>query len=193
MEFKYFKGPKDEMAGYAKKVPCVLCGDVGEGFELGVARVPSRLELDNDGKYGCYACLRAQEFEFGHDTPVGMVGEDGLKPFYDQTQPPPEDFDFASAEALRWTPGFVTWQQGVWLTHCNAMMAYLGEWKPNDFRERAEGGDGRALFLAMTDVDPELWDYEQPEDGSVLQDWGVTYYAFECLRCGVTKGYYDFP
>jgi len=45
----------------------------------------------------------------------------------------------------------VTWQQELWLTHCNDFMIYKGTWEPKDFIANRKSGNGKALFLEMTD------------------------------------------
>jgi hypothetical protein len=113
-------------------------------------------ELSHEQKksaLGCFGCLRAGRFEFWHDTEIGVLDENGLTHVYNHNQPPPVDFPASALVGLRRTPQIVTWQQEVWLTHCNDFMVYLGTWEPKDFYANSPGGDGRALFLDMTDKD----------------------------------------
>jgi len=66
-------------------------------------------------------------------------------------------------------------------------MIYLGEWIAADFHEQAPDGDGRQLFLSMTDFDLiHIW----PED-QVTPDWDAAYHAFQCRHCDRFLGYWD--
>ena len=71
-------------------------------------------------------------------------------------------------------------------------MIYKGTWEPGDFYRNSKNGNGRDLFLEMTDQDlNHLWD-ESLEDGEIeLKSWYATYYAFECRHCGKLRGNWD--
>jgi uncharacterized protein CbrC (UPF0167 family) len=95
-------------------------------------------------------------------------------------------------EEIRRTPQIVTWQEERWLAHCNDFMAYVGTWEPSDFVANSPSGDGRALFLDMTDEDEaHLWDESVDDEEEAPQSWHATYYVFECLHCGKLRGNWD--
>jgi uncharacterized protein CbrC (UPF0167 family) len=175
LEFRYFAGPTTDMAGFVgESETCSLCGRRGPCFELDYAICPGLSQEARHGKIGCYNCLRAGRFEFWHDSEHGT-------PCSDQ----------ALAE-LRRTPRIVTDQDERWLTHCRDFMVYQGTWEPADFYENAQNGDGRALFVKMTDPDDQdLWDNCWSDRSQPLSYWYATYYVFKCLRCGMMKGYWD--
>src|SRR5437764_435457 len=102
---------------------------------------------------GCFACLRAGRFEFWHDTEVGVLDEKGLTKVYNQNRPPPPGLSPSALVELRRTPPIVTWQQELWLTHCDDFMAYQGTWQPRDFDAHAADGDGRSLEAGCTDAE----------------------------------------
>ena len=73
-------------------------------------------------------------------------------------------------------------------------MVYLGEWKPKDFNDNASDGDGRRLFLEMTDEKwDHLWDAATPAGEAKPKAWYASYYAFRCRHCGKLRGNWDCP
>ena len=110
---------------------------------------------------------------------------------YNHNKTPPFDFPTAALIELRRTPQIVTWQQELWLIHCNDFMAYIDTWQPKDFYAHADDGNGRALFLEMTDRYNHIWDSSLRGDADRLEEWYVTYYAFLCLHCGKLRGNWD--
>jgi uncharacterized protein CbrC (UPF0167 family) len=190
MNFEYFKGPVSDMASLSKgEKACGICKRVGQCFELGSAIICS--EEASEVGYGCAECLAAGKFEFWHDTDIGMLDEKELTKVYKHNQPPPDKFPEAALVALRRTPQIATWQQELWLTHCNDFMAYQGTWSPSDFYKNAQDGNGRALFLEMTDDGKNLWDDSMPKDKTILKDWHAAYYVFKCRHCGKLRGNWD--
>lgn len=178
------------MASIAKgEKPCGICMRIGQCFELGSAIICC--EEASEVGYGCAECLAAGKFEFWHDTEIGMLDENGLTKVYKHNQQPPENFPNDALVALRRTPQIATWQQELWLTHCNDFMAYQGTWSPGDFYKNAPNGDGRALFLEMTDDGKSLWDDSMPEGKTILKEWHAAYYVFKCRHCGKLRGNWD--
>jgi uncharacterized protein CbrC (UPF0167 family) len=191
MQFKYFKGPFEDMNGLREdECVCSLCANTGRCFELDYTICPE-LGDEKEGKLGCSDCLNAGRFEFWHDTDIGLLDENGLTKVYNHNQPAPPEFSKAALVALRRTPQFVTWQQELWLTHCNDFMVYQGTWEPQDFYRNAQDGDGKALFLKMTDHYPNLWDDALIEGETELTGWHATYYVFKCRQCNTLKGNWD--
>jgi uncharacterized protein CbrC (UPF0167 family) len=193
MKFHYFCGPQDDMASLAKgDTRCSLCGGPGPCFRLQFAICDELSEVEKEPAVGCFSCLRGGRFEFWHDTEFGLLDKNGLTHVYKHNQPPPADFPASALIELRRTPQTVTWQQELWLTHCNDFMANLGTWEPKDFYANALNGDGRALFYEMTDEEyRHLWDASLPRGATRLESWHATYYAFSCLHCGMRRGDWD--
>ena len=190
MNFEYFQGPISDMASLSKgDVACGICKQVGRCFELRSAII--RSEEASEVSHGCMECLAKGKFEFWQDTEIGLLDETGLTKTHNRNQPPPEGFPDSALVALRRTPQIATWQQELWLTHCNNFMTYLGTWQPEDFYRHSPDGNGRELFLQMTDWRPELWDKSLPKGESILKHWGATYYAFKCGHCGKLRGNWD--
>ena len=191
--FRYFCGPQHHMSPlFNGDAPCSLCGGVGPCFQLEYALCDSLSADDKESALGCFSCLKASHFEFWHDTEIGLLDEKGLTHVYNHNQPPPADFPASALLELRRTPQIGTWQQELWLTHCNDFMAYVGTWAPRDFYANAPGGDGRALFFEMTDKDyRRLWDQSLRPSAKLLESWYATYYVFRCLHCGKLRGNWD--
>lgn len=121
-----------------------------------------------------------------------MLDENGLTHVYNHNHEPPKEFPREAMAELRHTPQFVTWQQELWLVPCSDFMAYLGTWQPKDFYANAPDGDGRSLFLKMTDKDnAHLWDESMGVGALRLDSWYATYYVFRCLHCGKLRGNWD--
>lgn len=148
IEFRYFRGPEDDMYLLPYIRTCSLCGQPGRCFALDGL---NSLELSHEelqGKIGCCDCLRQGRFRFNHDTEVGLITDDGLVCFDDPSDtlrrvfvvandgeavadsiplispPKPHISEEATAE-LRRTPSFSTWQDIPWAVHCNDFMAYV--------------------------------------------------------------------
>jgi uncharacterized protein CbrC (UPF0167 family) len=122
---------------------------------------------------------------------TGPIDETGLTHVYKHNKQPPPAFPESSLVALRRTPQFTSWQQGIWLAHCDDFMRYIGTWEPTDFYRNAPDGDGRRLFVEMTDEYKNLWDESLPSEGGRLVTWHATYYAFQCRHCGKRRGNWD--
>jgi hypothetical protein len=192
MNFKYFQGPREDMAEFCLEPEvCSLCNSLGECFRLESAICPALSDTKRTAAHGCYSCLKAGRFEFWHDTDIGVLDSDGLTGVYNHNKRPPPAFPQAALLELRRTPQILTWQQELWLTHCNDFMAYLGTWEPKDFYVHAPDGDGRSLFVKMTDEFDHLWDESLREGQERLIAWHATYYVFRCLHCGELRGNWD--
>lgn len=177
---------------YEEKRKCNLCGAYATCFDLEYASCPELAEKDKESTVGCLECLQTGRFEFWHDTEIGMLDENGLSLIYSHHKPTPASFPLSALTDLRRTPQIVTWQQEIWLTHCNDFMAYIGTWKPATFVMHAPDGNGRALFMEMTDSDlSHLWDDSLEPGEKYLGNWHATYYAFQCLHCGKLRGNWD--
>ena len=172
---------------------CAICGAFNQPcFSLDYVLTEVFADDMKEGKVGCVKCLREGKFEFWHDTEYGMLDENGLKKVYNHNMDNPPPMEIEKLIELRRTPQIVTWQQELWLTHCNDFMTYIGTWAPSDFSRNSKNGNGRELFLEMTDDDSNhLWDESLNQDESNLESWHATYYAFECGHCGKLRGNWD--
>lgn len=172
---------------------CDICGRENQRcFSMGYILTDVFSAEDKEPTIGCVNCLREGKFEFWHDTEYGLLAEGGLTRFYNHHMDNPPDIEVEKLMELKRTPQIVTWQQELWLTHCGDFMAYKGTWEPADFYRNSENGNGRDLFLAMTDEDMNhLWDDCLADGESELKSWYATYYVFECLHCGKLRGNWD--
>jgi uncharacterized protein CbrC (UPF0167 family) len=173
--FRYFCGPQHDMSALVEgDATCSLCGQRGRCFRLEYSLCPSLAPEAKESGVGCFECLRQGRFEFWHDTDIGQLDENGLTHVHNHDESPA-----AALVELRRTPQIVTWQQELWLTHCNDFMAYLGTWEPKDFYANDPEGDGRALFHEMTDKDySHLWEESLQPGAERLESWHATFYAF---------------
>jgi uncharacterized protein CbrC (UPF0167 family) len=194
MKFKYFDGPLTDMSGLLLDGgTCDLCKKKHNFcFNLSFAISTTFQDEEKDGKIGCYDCLLKGDFEFWHDTEFGFLDENGLTKVYSHNMDNPPLVDRMKLSELRKTPQIITYQQEVWLTHCNDFMVYKGIWEPMDFYKNSETGNGRDLFIEMTDSDlNHLWDDSLVEGENILEQWYATYYVFECLHCKKMRGNWD--
>jgi len=172
---------------------CDICGRQHQScFSLAYTLTQLFTDDEKESRNGCMNCLRDGKFEFWHDTEYGLLDEKGLRKFYNHNMdnPPPVSVD--RLIELKRTPQIVTWQQELGLTHCNDFMIYKGTWDPSDFYRHSKNGDGRGLFLEMTDGDlNHLWDESLDDGQSEWKRWYATYYAFECRHCGKLRGNWD--
>jgi len=77
------------------------------------------------------------------------------------------------------TPGFASWQQDEWLSHCGDACAFLGD-ASRETLAKFKAGERRAVFNESTDIDDDDWskfvsNYAPGGDPSV--------YHFRCLSC----------
>ncbi|MEJ8802152.1 CbrC family protein [Pontibacter sp. H249] len=194
MGFLYFKGPREDMGDLLDdEHVCSFCGQISEMcFSVEYAITDVFGEGEKDDKVGCVDCLRKGSFEFWHDTEYGMLDENGLTKIYSHNMDNPPPIAEETLRELRRTPQILTWQKELWLTHCNDFMVYKGTWEPKDFYKNSVTGNGRDLFLAMTDAESNhLWDESLAEGKDELDEWYATYYAFECRHCGKLRGNWD--
>ena len=193
LTFKYFLGPPEHMAGLCPNQDvCTLCNSLGPCFRLEHAISPTLADAEKAEARGCMSCLKAGRFKFWHDTEIGVLDNDGLVHLYKHNKQRPATFPRAALTELRRTPQIVTWQQELWLTHCNDFMAYVGTWGPEDFYAHAPDGDGKSLFVKMTGT-ATLWDSSLREGETRLTGWRATHYTFRCLHCGELRGNWDCP
>ena len=147
---------------------------------------------DDDERIGCYDCLKRGEFEFWHDSEFGLLDENGLNKLYDHNSDNPPKLSIDVINEMRRTPQIVTYQQELWLTHCDDFMVYKGTWEPLDFYKNSPTHDGRELFMAMTNEEwNHLWDESLEAGQKLLNSWHATYYVFECRHCRKLRGNWD--
>ena len=192
MEFIYFEGPESDMADLIDKPhSCSICGMQHPNcYALDYADTAAFTKKQREGKVGCYDCLKKGLFTFSHDTEYGLVDHTGVNDTYRHNGHTLSGASDLVITELSRTPQFVTYQQGMWLGHCNDFMVYKGTWRPQDFIHNAEGGNGRALFLDMTPKDQAFF-WDDQDGAESMEDWYITYYTFECRHCGKLRGYWD--
>ena len=172
---------------------CSICGkEHAFCFMLDFSITDKFTTKEKEGKIGCYDCLRNGEFGFWHDTEFGFLDENGLRKVRGRNYDNTLEISANSLSELRRTPQIVTYQQEMWLTHCNDFMVYVGTWTPKDFNLNSPTGNGKDLFLELTDKElSHLWDESLQEGQMMLEEWYPTYYMFKCRHCDKLRGYWD--
>ncbi len=91
-------------------------------------------------------------------------------------------------EILHRTPGYFSWQESYWLTHCGDGAAYLGRagWdQVKDDAAALEALRREARELGVEAAAAQEWISRLSPDGD------MTAYLFGCLHCGVHLAYSD--
>ena len=156
-------------------------------------RDPLADETIERSRVECAACRRARGFivtstVYGADVPEGTrfcpwcVWDGSAHHLYGATfneveaGASPE----ATAEVEQRTPGFVTWQDWWWPTHCDDVGVYLGQPSGEELRANREAYDALLGDIAQ-------WDWGRDED--YVRDFvdglggSQVAYLFECPRC----------
>ncbi|MDO5097196.1 MAG: CbrC family protein [Corynebacterium sp.] len=97
--------------------------------------------------------------------------------YYDDPDVPAEVIDEV---ALR-TPGFISWQQEMWLSHCSDAAMYLGTPTWEELKEKPSACDA----IVDNGFDREYLQYIDP-DGALVA------YLFQCRHCGEYVAYVDY-
>ncbi len=194
MEFVYFKGLMEDMGDlFMGRKICAICHEENDYCFALEYTISSIFEYkDQKGTFGCFKCLRDSKFEFWHSTELGFLDENGLMNTNTRKIYDPPIISEEKLVELRRTPQIITYQEEKWLTHCNDFMVFKGIWTPPDFYKNSPDGDGKTLFLAMTDDNiAHLWEESLPEGQEALEEWYPTYYVFECRHCNKLRGNWD--
>ena len=206
INFKYFQAPEDNILdfdfgyraeyvkdGDAPPPPCSFCGqrvrcqlirwDSTHEEGLTVYRGDPENAWEPDVFLRrCLDCLRAGRFPEYHFTEAGEIIDGRLAPRGEFNAA----FTNEAISELARTPSFGTFQQALWMTHCDDFMAYLGEWGQEEFSRAAPDGDGAALFSTV-EQSPDSFGTEEWEE---LRGYGL--YLFRCLHCGKLRSFSDW-
>lgn len=90
-------------------------------------------------------------------------------------------------EVTKRTPGFVSWQDGRWWTHCGDAGAFVGSFDLDYYTASDEASLPDLRKKAPLDDDEWKIMLESWRSGREL----VAIYLFRCLHCGLTGGYHD--
>ncbi|GAB3811013.1 CbrC family protein [Kribbella italica] len=174
--FRYHPDPIATGSAVADGGACELCGEVTGARYAGpiLGRQAERLCL------GCIADGTAAE---------RLGRPDGSAEFSDGLRRQSDSLPSAVLEEiLRRTPGYFSWQESYWLTHCGDGAAYLGRtgWDQiKDDDEALKALRDEAQELGMDTAAAQEWISRLSPDGD------MTAYLFECLHCGVHLAYSD--
>lgn len=90
-------------------------------------------------------------------------------------------------ELSRRTPGYISWQGELWLTHCGDACAFLGDLPAEEAAQLPEPVE--ALFLAENDW---LADWSALKAAYAEGKSDVALYKFACLHCDTVRLGIDF-
>lgn len=170
-KFKYHPDPLKSGAIESCNKVCVCCGKEVDYIYMGSAYGPEDLceEL-------CPWCIadgsanEKYEATFSDEYPLIKAGI-GIDIIEEVTQR---------------TPGYVTWQQEEWATHCNDACAFIGDADIEQLKVLTPKERGE-IFLS-NEIDDEAWNdllsyYEPGGDPAI--------YHFQCIHCGKNVFNYD--
>lgn len=89
-------------------------------------------------------------------------------------------------EVCKRTPGFIAWQEELWLACCNDACAFLGDAAPEDLESLQ--GEERQELLSEWEMSDEDFDHLI---GQYQPGGSTAVYKFRCLHCGRLRFYYD--
>lgn len=84
------------------------------------------------------------------------------------------------AEVTQRTPGYLSWQQDHWMSHCGDACVYEGDATEDDVRQAGEATIEH--WLAHKNVDRTLW---QHMSYNYVTGGDVAFYRFRCRHCNL--------
>jgi len=133
-------------------------------------------------KYICPWCIANGKAAEKYDGEFNdYCGIEGISP--DPNDPKPEIPQELLLEITNKTPSYVSWQQEVWLTHCNEPCAFIGYVDADDIQPYYE--ELREDIETYTEFNPEMINYLSKDDS-------VVGYLFQCLQCGKHRLHIDY-
>jgi len=91
------------------------------------------------------------------------------------------------SEVTTRTPGYISWQQEIWLAHCNDACAFLGDATYESIKHITPGE--KAVFIQFHGITEEWFDdmVERYVPGTQ-----PAIYHFRCLHCGLDRFGMDY-
>jgi uncharacterized protein CbrC (UPF0167 family) len=175
-KFKYHPNPLATQSIKKSAVQCICCGKTRDYIYSGP--VYAEKELHDKLCPWCIADGSVHEKYNAEFIDPLAIGNHGL---WDNVP------EMMRKEIAFCTPGFVSWQDGLWWTHCGAGAEFLG------FAGREEaimlGSDFlQALRSSVNIKDEKQW---QNYLDALDKDNGPTAYIFRCTKCHKYGGYSD--
>lgn len=173
--FRYHPEPLKTGSVVPSEEVC-LCCEQARGY-IYAASVYAEEELDQQICPWCVASGEAAEkFDCEYTDASGVGGYGRFAPVSGAVV----------EEVSRRTPGFASWQQEVWWTHCGDAGEFLG---PVGKKELDEMGPGAwEGFVATAEIEGENL---RAVMESLDRDHGPTAYLFRCMHCGVYGAPWD--
>ncbi|WP_027388652.1 CbrC family protein [Chryseobacterium gregarium] len=134
-----------------------------------------------DPEYICPWCITNGKASEKYDGEFNdYCGIEGISP--DPNDPAPAIPKELLLEITNRTPGYSSWQQEVWLTHCNEPCAFIGYADTQTIEPIAEELNDD---IDNNGYDPELIRTHLSKDGSLVG------YLFRCVNCGKHRLHVD--
>lgn len=106
------------------------------------------------------------------ETPVGYESDDAVKAAFDENL----------LEVSQRTPGYVSWQQEVWLSHCNEPCAFI------------DYADSETIEPILDELAADIENAGYNRDSiteHLSKDGSLVGYLFQCLHCGTHRLHVD--
>lgn len=90
-------------------------------------------------------------------------------------------------ELLFRTPGYSSWQEPLWLSHCDKFCQFIGEFTGEEikkFQNELEGSIKDKFTEEIKRIENEIT--------LEIEDCSASFYLFKCINCGVYLIHYDF-
>jgi uncharacterized protein CbrC (UPF0167 family) len=161
--FRYYRDPLGDETIEPSSSECAACGRA-RGFI--VTSTAYGADVPQDAQF-CPWCV-------ADGTANGKFGA-----FFNEVDPAAEAG--AAATVRDRTPGFPTWQDWSWPTHCGDVGVYLGQPSGGELRRNSE-----ALNALLADVAGYEWGRDEQYMHDFIDGLGGSQvvYLFECPRCG---------
>jgi uncharacterized protein CbrC (UPF0167 family) len=136
----------------------------------------------DEPEYICPWCIAdgsaAEKFDGQFSDAAGVEKPNG----YEASQTLKEAFEEKIREVIQKTPGYISWQQEVWLSHCNEPCAFI------------DYADSEIIkpFIEELQDDIESLGFERDMiENELSKEGSVVGYLFQCLHCGKHRLHVD--
>ena len=181
----YYNAPITDLNGFKyEQKTCELCKTEQNVFTINPNLNPSP-------EWICIQCLNSIKIESPHCTEFGYV-DINLPEFLKEEDAKSHVKEEAYWEMMR-TPRYLALQSENWLCHCDDFMDFIGTWEAPDFTKNSKDGNGKNLFISMTDESSQhLWDDFELMESEGKHTWqDCLYYAFKCRKCETMRGHWE--
>jgi uncharacterized protein CbrC (UPF0167 family) len=174
--FKYHPNPLETKNAKEIDFSCICCGE--EKNIAYSAGIYTSLDIDRDQL--CLDCI--------YD---GSAAKKFDATFTDPHYIPMEIFKGNKEEFLERTPGYISWQGQVWLSHCNNICAFHGDFDPIELQQIYQDEENKGYLKDSFGCnDQELT--EIVLGYNPIKSTQPSFYKFKCLICEKVLAHTDF-